>query len=368
MKTEFAGLKLDNPVIVAAGPWSNDGRGIKKAFEAGAGAVVTESIVSDPVVDVCPRIVYDGLGAQNIRLYSDIQVEYWEREMDIAKSGGGLVIANVTATAPTEIAYLASKLERFGADAIEMGVSVPFRESLEVAAANAEKIYEMTREVVSTVDIPVIVKLSQNTTNISNVAKAVKKAGAAAVSAINSVRCILGVDVETGQPMLPTYGGYSGPPIRPLGLASVATIAQSTNIPICGIGGIENATNALEYIMLGASAVQIGTAFMLNGPEIITRIVNDLEAWGDAHGVTDVEQIRGKALANLRNFDEIKVEPAVTKADNSKVCADNCDACIRACVYGATSRTGEGVEVDETICSGCGLCNFVCPAGKLTLV
>ena len=216
MKTDFLNLNMKNPLIVAAGPWNKDGHSIRKAIEAGAGAVITESIVSDAIMDVSPRIAYDGKGAQNIRLYSDIQVEGWEREMQIAKSGGGIVIASVSAHTPSEVAYLAAKMERFGADAIEISISNPMGESLEVAASHADVVFEITKEVVSTVKIPVMVKLSQTATNITAVAKAAKEAGAAAISAINTIRCILGVDIENARPMLPTYGGYSGAPIRPI--------------------------------------------------------------------------------------------------------------------------------------------------------
>ncbi|HVI40771.1 MAG TPA: tRNA-dihydrouridine synthase, partial [Anaerovoracaceae bacterium] len=287
MKTDFLGLKMKNPVIVSAGPWNRDGRSIRKGIAAGAGAVITETIVSDALLDVRPRIAFNGQGAQNIRLYSDIQVEGWQREMDIAKSKEGIVIASVSAHTPSELAYLAMKMEKFGADAIELGISSPMGESLEVVASDAERVYEMTKEVVRNVKIPVIAKLSQNATNISKVAKAVKSAGGSGVSAINTVRCILGVDIETAEPTLSTYGGYSGAPIRPLGLASVASIAQAVDIPICGIGGIENYKNVLEYIMLGASAVEIGTAVMVYGFERITEIVNDLENWAEGKGIKE---------------------------------------------------------------------------------
>jgi dihydroorotate dehydrogenase len=122
------------------------------------------------------------------------------------------------------------------------------------------------------------------------------------------------------EPTLSTYGGYSGPPIRPLGLASVATIAQAVDIPIAGIGGIENYKNALEYIMLGASAVEIGTAVMIHGFERITEIVRDLEQWADSKGIKEVKAIRGVALKNLKSFEEIKIEPVVSRID-SPACA-----------------------------------------------
>ena len=290
MKTDFLNLNMKNPIIVAAGPWNKDGHSIRKAIEAGAGAVITESIVSDAIMDVSPRIAYDGKGAQNIRLYSDIQVEGWEREMQIAKSGGGIVIASVSAHTPSEVAYLAAKMERFGADAIEISISNPMGESLEVAASHADVVFEITKEVVSTVKIPVMVKLSQTATNITAVAKAAKEAGAAAISAINTIRCILGVDIENARPMLPTYGGYSGAPIRPIGLAAVASIAQAVDVPVCGIGGIENYRNVLEYIMLGASAVQIGTAVMINGPEKIREISRELEMWAEEKNISKASE------------------------------------------------------------------------------
>jgi len=361
MKTDFLNLNMKNPLIVAAGPWNKDGHSIRKAIEAGAGAVITESIVSDAIMDVSPRIAYDGKGAQNIRLYSDIQVEGWEREMQIAKSGGGIVIASVSAHTPSEVAYLAAKMERFGADAIEISISNPMGESLEVAASHADVVFEITKEVVSTVKIPVMVKLSQTATNITAVAKA-----AAAISAINTIRCILGVDIENARPMLPTYGGYSGAPIRPIGLAAVASIAQAVDVPVCGIGGIENYRNVLEYIMLGASAVQIGTAVMINGPEKIREISRELEMWAEEKNISDVEQIRGLALEKMKSFDEMKAEPVICNIDDIP-CETECRRCEAACMYGAITRNADGVEVNDRYCTGCGLCTFICPEKKLEL-
>lgn len=366
LKTNFLGLELKNPLIIAAGPWNRDGESLKRSIASGAGAVVTESIVSDALLDVRPRIACDANGAQNIRLYSDIQIESWEREMGIAKSNGGVVIASVSAHTPSELVYLASKLEKFGADAIEISVSNPMGEGLEVVASHANVVYEMTKEVVAAVKLPVMVKLSQNTTNISKVAKAVKAAGGSCVSAINAVRGILGVDIENAQPTLSTYGGISGEYIRPLGLASVATISQTVDIPICGIGGISSGRHAIEYMMMGASAVQVGTTVMLEGRKSVERMVNELEGWMDSHGYTSVEDIRGKALENLKSFDEMKIEPAVSTV-KSVPCTENCDKCRVACLYGAITRESDNVVVDSNKCSGCGLCTFICPAKKLSL-
>lgn len=366
LKTNYLGLELENPVLVSAGPWNRDGKRLKESIAAGAGAVVTESIVSDTMMDVGPRIACDENGAQNIRLYSDIQIEGWEREMEIAKSNGGIVIGSISAQTPSELAYLASKLEKFGADGIELSVSNPMLESLEVVASHADTIYEMTKAVVAAVRIPVVVKLSQNTTNISKVAKAAKEAGSAGVSAINTVRGILKVDLENARPMLSTYGGVSGGYIRPLGLASVATISQTVDIPISGIGGINTAEHALEYIMLGASTVQVGTAVMLHGKQVIGEIVSGLRDWMEKHGCSSFSEIRGKALTNLKSFDEMRYEPFVSTVTGVP-CTENCSRCLECCMYEAIAKTEKSVTVDRSKCVGCGLCTFACPAGKLSL-
>lgn len=366
MKTDFLGIKLNNPIIVAAGPWARDGESIRKLIEAGAGAVVTESIVSDAILDVCPRIAYNGSGVQNIRLYSDIQIEGWEHEMKVAKSAGGVVIASVSANTPSEAAYLAAKLEKFGADAIEISVSNPAFEALEVAASHKDVIYDFTKEVVSSVKIPVIVKLSQTAVNIIEIAKAAKKGGASAVSCINTIRCILSVDIESAMPALPTYGGYSGAPIRPISLAAVASIAQSLDIPICGIGGVEDHRHVIEYMMLGASVVQIGTAVMVNGPSIITEIVNNFENWCTEKGITSVNQIKGRALKNLKSFEEMKMSAAVCNSEDIP-CIDGCSKCVTACMYNVLAKDGNGIHVNNSQCTGCGLCVSLCSAGKLKL-
>jgi len=366
LRTDFMGMDLDNPIIVSAGPWNRDGRSIRESLDAGAGAAVTESIVSDAILDVRPSISCDDRGAQNIRLYSDIQIEGWEREMEIAKSGRGKVIASISAHTPSELAYMASKLEKFGADAIELSVSNPMAESLEVIASNAQTIYDMTKAVAGAVRIPVTVKLSQTATNISKVAKAAKEAGANGVSAINSIRGILGIDLEKAMPTLSTYGGISGDYIRPLALASVATVAQTVDIPVSGIGGIRSGRHALEYIMLGASTVQVGTAVMLKGKTLISRILDELKEWLDEHGEDSVDKIRGRALRNMKSFDEMRYEPSVSTV-TGVACTENCNRCVTCCMYDAIYRKEETVDVNRKNCVGCGICVSACPAGRLSL-
>lgn len=136
--------------------------------------------------------------------------------------------------------------------------------------------------------------------------KLLEKQGASGISGIDTLRCILKIDIESGKPDLPTYGGYSGAPIRPIGLATIASIAQCTDLPVIGMGGIENYENLIEYIMAGASAGGIGTAILLHGYDVVTQTIQHLETWMQAHSIKSIEEIRGRALPELYSFEEIK--------------------------------------------------------------
>ncbi len=368
LAVDFMGLQLKNPLIVAAGPWSGSSKKIKESFAAGAAAVVTETIVSEPTFDVNPRLAYNGSGLQNIRRYSNRSFEEWIDEIGEVKSCGGIVIASVLARTASEIGYIAEKVERAGADALELGIACPMGEGIEVIASDPSRVYSLTKGVVEKVKIPVMVKLSQNMTNMGQVARFVEVAGGNGISAIDTVRCILGVDINKGTPLLPTYGGYSGPPIRPMGLASVASIAQSTSLPVCGVGGIENYTHVIEYLMLGAAAVQIGTSLILYGVDRLSEILEELQEWMNKNGIQDINQIRGIALKELKSFDDIKIEPK--KAVLNDLCDRlDCNRCIDCCgISRAITREDEAIFIDTEECTGCGLCRDVCPDYRFSLV
>ncbi|SKC42598.1 tRNA-dihydrouridine synthase [Maledivibacter halophilus] len=366
LKVSFMGLKLKNPIIVAAGPLTASGKMIKKAIDAGAGAVVTKTIVNEVRSNVRPRLVANKYGMQNIELYSEYSLEEWENEISYAKENDGIVIANILAHTPSEMAYIASRVEKFGADAIELGISSPNGEGIEVLGSNPNKLYDFTKSVVARVNIPVMVKLSSNVTNLARLAKAAEKAGASAISGIDTVRGILGVDIEKKEALLPTYGGYSGAGIRPIGLAAVSTISQAVNISVSGIGGIINYKHVLEYIMLGATTVQMCTGLILNGVENIKNVLSELESWMNRREYNSIDDIKGAALRSLKSYEEIKLEPYGLKSRVFK-CHVNCDKCVKACAYEAITKQNDRVYVESKNCTGCGLCVSLCDSRKFNL-
>ncbi|MCG8482005.1 MAG: tRNA-dihydrouridine synthase [Clostridia bacterium] len=367
LSVDFMGIKLNNPIIAASGSWCRNGEMMKKAVAVGAGAVVTETIVNEIRRNVRPRLVRVDRGVQNIRLYSDFSLEEWEREIYEVKSAGGTVIANILAHSPSEMAYVAGRVERFGADAIELGVASPHGEGVAVLASNPNRVFELTKSVSDKVKIPVMVKMSPSVNNMAEVAVAAEKAGAKAISGIDTVRAIIGVDIQKERPLLPTYGGYSGSPIRPIGLAAIATISQAVDIQVCGVGGIENYKNAIEYMMLGASTVQIGTAVLMNGFGIFEKIIEDLDRWVRESQYQNISEIRGNALTALKSFEEMKVEPYT--ASLMRECSDSdCQSCLASCMYNAICYDEDKVIIDSNKCTGCGMCVSLCPQKKIEFI
>ncbi len=365
---DLMGIPLKNPVITAAGPWARDGKSIQRCIDAGAGAVITETITLEAKQRVSPRVFVDGYRMFNTMLYSDLHLEQWECELEQVKKRDCKLICSIWGSSASEIAYLASKVERMGADAIEISISAPIGSRNESVCNHSSDIHAFVRSAVDAVSIPVMVKLSYEAAVSPAFLQAIERAGAKAVSAIDALKGLRGVDIESRKAEMLTYGGYTGRNIRPISLATTAQLLQYTQMQICSTGGIKNAEHALEFLMLGATAVQLASAIQEDGYGEITKLIHDLEDWLAGHGYTDIAQVRGAALPSLMPFEDIK--PQRRKAVISEQCdikTTPCSICINGCLYDAIVRSEGRIEIHADDCEGCGLCTSGCPRGIIAL-
>ena len=175
----------------------------------------------------------------------------------------------------------------------------------------------------------------------------------------------MGVDLEHCRALMPTYGGYSGKNIRPVALATIATLKQTTSFPICGCGGIGSAHDALEFIMLGAKCVQLASVLLREGYAVIPRILTDMEEWMTAHGYHSIQEVCGAALDSLQPFEELPPRPLTARLTGE---CDGCGMCFNSCLYNAVvpGETGT-VRIDAGRCTGCGMCAAVCPRKAVEL-
>lgn len=270
-------------------------------------------------------------------------------------------------------------VENAGADAIELNFSCPHgMPERGVGAAigqHADLVRELTHVVRGVVEIPLIVKLTPNVTDIIPIARAATEGGADILSAINSVQCLMGVNLDTLEPLpsvggCSTYGGYSGPAIKPIGLRVVSQIAQELPVPIMGIGGISSWQDAADYIAVGASAVQVCTAVMWNGAGIIRDMTAGFSGYLADKQIPDPNALRCRALPRIGTHASLSRDSSRYAYRESPEQCISCGHCVIACRdggYHAISVIERHVTIDKDTCDGCGLCSLVCSGGVIVM-
>ncbi len=289
-------LSLKNPVMSASGTFGYGAEFADFVPPESLGAVVVKGISIEPRPgNPPPRIVETACGMLNaIGLENVGACDFVEKKLPYLHKRGCTVIVNILGDSIEDYSELASQLsDAEGIAALEVNISCPNVKKGGVAFGTVPGMAaEVTRAVRKNCNLPVIVKLSPNVTDIVLMAKAVEEAGADAVSLINTL-IGMAIDVNTRKPRLANViGGLSGPAIKPVALRMVWQVAQAVNIPVIGIGGITTAEDALEFLIAGARAVQVGTANFID-PSRLTKIITGIDDYLSQNDIAAVQEIIG---------------------------------------------------------------------------
>lgn len=297
LSVTVAGLNLKNPVMTASGTF-----GYAREFESlmdlnRLGAIVVKGLALKPVKgNPPPRIVETACGMLNAIGLENVGVDSFAADkMPFLRTLAPPIIANIYGTSVEEYAALAERLDGIdGVAAVEVNISCPNVKAggvvFGVDPVAAERVVRAVRERTRK---PLIVKLSPNVTDISVIARSAEAGGADALSLINTITG-MAIDIETRRPRLANItGGLSGPAIKPVALRMVWQVARTARVPVIGIGGIMRGEDAVEFLLAGATAVQVGTANFVN-PRAALDIVAGIEAYLTRHGIGDVNEIVGK--------------------------------------------------------------------------
>jgi dihydroorotate dehydrogenase (NAD+) catalytic subunit len=297
LRTEIAGVRLRNPTMLASGFLDETGGSLVRVHRAGAGAVVTKSIGPEPREGYPnPTVVEIDAGLLNAVGLPNPGIAEFLGELKEALAAKAVVIGSVYGKDAAEYALVSEKMAEAGAAAIEMNLSCPHAKGLGTEIAQSEEaVQEFTRAVKDAVDVPVFAKLSPNVSDIASFALAAERGGADGVVAINTVKAMV-ISPELRTPILANrFGGLSGPAIRPIGVRAVYDIYEKVDIPVIGVGGIDSGHAALEYIMAGASAVQIGTAIVSQGLGVFERFTKEMSSLLEDIGFHGVREAIGVA-------------------------------------------------------------------------
>jgi dihydroorotate dehydrogenase (NAD+) catalytic subunit len=297
LATKIASLKLKNPTILASGLMDEDAGSMKRIVNCGAGAVVTKSIgLKSREGYPNPTIVELECGILNAMGLPNPGINEFGEEIKKLKRLNAPIIGSVFGSNSKEFVELGKKMQSYGANALELNMSCPHAKGygLEIGS-DPRLVKEITSKVKESVEIPVFVKLSSNVANLGEIAKAAEKGNADGIVAINTIKAMK-IDIELKIPVLANkIGGYSGKAIKPIGVRCVYEIAENVDIPIIGVGGVTTGEDALEYIMAGASAVQIGTGIYYRELDVFKKVCKEMENWMKKHSVKKLSELIGAA-------------------------------------------------------------------------
>ncbi|MGI0055689.1 MAG: dihydroorotate dehydrogenase [Thermoplasmata archaeon] len=298
LSVDLAGIRLRNPLLLASGIWGESGESMLGAWKAGAGAVITKSIGSEPRPGYPNPTVetYERWGLLNAMGLPNPGIKEYPAEIANATHQGATVLGSIFGASPEEFAALACSIAGTGIVGLELNLSCPHAEGFGTEiGSDPSDVEAVVRAVTREVRVPVFAKITPNSADPAALAVAAQRGGAAGISAINTLRG-LAIDTTLGRPVLSHgLGGLSGPAVKPVGLAVVWQIYDAVQLPIIGIGGITSANDVLEYVLAGARAVEIGTAVAFEGVGVFARVAQDLDRMLAARGTPRISDLVGAA-------------------------------------------------------------------------
>ncbi len=300
---DFCGVTFPNPTVLASGILGVIGDSLKNVAREGAGGVTSKSVWlerheghANPTMMGTEHFYINAVGLPDggIEKAREELGKYlaWEKRVPLI---GNIVAGNIA-----DFEEIAGKMVEIGPDIIEVNISCPnvedeFGRPFACVVEDAAEVTRVVKSVVKT--IPVAIKLSPNVANIGEIAAACEKEGADAITAVNTFGPGMVIDIDTAEPILANkVGGVSGPGIKPLAVKRVWDVANAVSIPVIGMGGVTCGRDIIEFMMAGASLVGIGAGVYYGGVEIFGNAMKEVEEWMTENGVTDLNEIIGKAV------------------------------------------------------------------------
>ena len=355
LKTSFDGLHLENPLMPAAGPLVGDLEKLIFMKDAGCGAVVTKTISTHEPMIPKPCIYGDRDYVMNSELWSEYSKEIWLEHIlpEYKKINDRPLIISV-GYSKEDMEVLIPLLDPY-ADAFEV--------STHYVGTNLSVIADTVKTIRSHTKKPIYMKISPHIPNPPEFARVIKENGANGIVAINSLGPTMKIDIATRSILYGNEKGFvwtSGPVIKNLALATVYQIKQAEpSLTVIGVGGIQNADDVIEFLLAGASGVQMLSAALLKGKQLYKKIIDDLPKRLEHYGFKSVEDVIESTLKN-----NVKYKANVPHLIEDKCI--KCMLCVKVCPYFAISFN-ERIEFDPKKCFECGLCVVKCPTDAIEM-
>ncbi|WP_040949130.1 NAD-dependent dihydropyrimidine dehydrogenase subunit PreA [Gorillibacterium massiliense] len=387
LRINLAGIASPNPFWLASAPPTNTGYQVQRAFEAGWGGAVWKTL-GEPIINTTARFAgvhFSGqrvAGFNNIELITDRPLDVNLKEIAETKKlfpDRALVASLMVEPKREKWHELVKRVEAVGVDGLELNFGCPHgmaERGMGAASGQQPDLVEMqTYWVKEVAQTPVIVKLTPNITDITMTARHAERGGADAISLINTINSLAGVDIDTWN-TIPhvagkgAHGGYCGPAVKPIALHMVGECARNphVSVPISGIGGISTWQDVVEFMLMGATGIQVCTAVMHHGFRIVEEMLDGLNNYLDDRGIVSVMELIGKSVSKYSDWGDLDLNYKIVARIDTSTCI-NCNKCHIACEDSSHQcierhTTDDGrpyLQVREDDCVGCNLCSIVCP-------
>ncbi|MDR2623141.1 MAG: dihydroorotate dehydrogenase [Methanobrevibacter sp.] len=310
LSTELCGIKMENPLLLAAGILGTTAASINRVLDSGAGGAVTKSFSKYPnigyknptIAEIEGGIINSvGLSSPGVELFKEeLSLINRKNNEDINNNEGEynkIAVASIYGSTPDEFVFVSSKIEDL-VDMIELNISCPHAMAGYGSAIGKcpNNTFEVVNAVKNNVSVPILTKLTPNVTDIKEIALSAQKAGSDGITVINSLGPGMRIDVNAGVPILKNkFGGLSGPAIKPIAIKHVYELYDTLDIPIVGVGGIKTSEDVVEFLYAGSNATQIGTSIMYEGLEIFSRLTSNLIDFMKEKGFKTIDEMIGYA-------------------------------------------------------------------------
>ena len=389
LKTELCGIALENPFFLSSSVVGSSYDMCARAFEAGWAGVSYKTISKLDIHEASPRfsaITGDNgsiIGFKNIEQLSDHSVA---DNMDIFRRlkknyPTKFILASIMGQNNAEWEELARRCAANGADAIELNFSCPNMAEGGLGSDIGqipELVERFTAAARRGTRIPILAKLTPNVAAMSPAAEAAKRGGADGIAAINTIKSVIEVNPHTyvSAPAvhgMSAFGGYSGCAVKPIALRFIAELGRNPTLSgmhISAMGGVEDWSDALEFILLGAGSIQVTTAIMQYGYRIIEDLKEGLNLYLAEKGFRSVKEARGLAVDSVSETTDVLERDTVVFPKFNRTACIGCGRCAISCADGGHQAIRLGADrrpiLDGTRCVGCHLCVLVCPARAIT--
>lgn len=378
LTTQFCGVTLRNPVVAAPAGITETAERLKRCEDAGCGAAVIKSYFQYEPARHSPsprfRILRHQMGRhRTFSLYSFEQAnvygldEFGEQIRIATEQCDMPIFSSINCNTADRWEEAARVSEQAGAKAIELNVSCPHGTHIMAHSPMLQTMIEaLDAARAGAPNTPIIPKVTGQLDNPGAVVRGLAEAGAHGVVMFNRFTG-LDIDLDTEEPVMHGgYAGHGGPYSIHYVLRWITETYPGLPIPIAASGGVSNGGDVAKYLLAGATTVQVCTAIVLEGYQVVGKILEDLVQWMESKGYESPGQFRGAVCPKIRSNDEVERRQTCVAAIDPDKCV-NCGLCARVCIYGAARESTPKHVVDADRCVGCGLCAELCPAGAICM-